>query len=148
MRDDEDPFPPVPRADATSRKYNRLHFVACGFQVKAHVIECHADESRNIFPTHEARTEFFNKSQHLRPEMTTVVFSPLLSGDGKRLAWKTPGKQVCTAPLSAVEGSDVVMDRHSRPVFRQNLLAIRIALTKYSCPKARPFPGQRKSPNS
>jgi hypothetical protein len=94
MPDDEDPFPFVPRADATSRKYKRLHLVACGFQVKAHIIECHADEASNILDTDESGPEFRNKSRHLRPEVTVIRRASLLSGDGERLTGDAAGEEV------------------------------------------------------
>jgi hypothetical protein len=81
----EDPFAAVPRADATSRKYKRLHLVACGFQVRAHIIECHADEPSNVLDTNESGPEFLSKSQHFRPEVTVIRRAALLSGDGEGL---------------------------------------------------------------
>jgi hypothetical protein len=102
MRDDEDPFPPVPRADATSRKYKRLHLVACGFQVKAHIIECHADEASNILDNRESGSDFRNKSEHFRPEMAVVLRASLLSGDGKGLAGDAAGEESDASFLTTV----------------------------------------------
>jgi hypothetical protein len=90
----EDPFPFVPRADATSRKYKRLHLVACGFQVKAHIIECHADEASNVLDANPSGPEFFSKSQHLRPEVTVIRRPSLLACNREGLAGDAAGKEI------------------------------------------------------
>jgi hypothetical protein len=94
MGDDEDPFAAVPRADAASRKYKRLHFVACGFQVSAHVIECHCDEASNVLTTDPSGPDFLNNPKHLRPEVAVVCRAALLSGDGEGLAGETASEEV------------------------------------------------------
>jgi hypothetical protein len=109
MPDDEDPLPAVPRADAASRKYKRLDRVACGFQVSAHVIECHADEASNVLTTDPSGPDLLNNAQHLRPEVAVIRRASLLAGHAEGLAGESSGEEinmitrpsvsVCTLPF-------------------------------------------------
>ena len=81
----------MPRADATSRKYECPNGISCFFQVKDRFVEPHIDEVSNIFAKHEMGVQLFNNSAHLRPEITGVCKALFCSDGGKGLTWEAPG---------------------------------------------------------
>ena len=70
--DDESPFAFMPRADGTSRKYERPNGISRLFQVKERLVEPHIDEVSNIFAKHETGPQFVNDAAHFRPEVAGV----------------------------------------------------------------------------
>lgn len=118
-----DAISPVPRADGTSRKYNRPRFVTEAFQVSETIVECHADEASNVLTKDPAGPHLANNASHFRPEVTVIRRASALPGNGPRLARKSPGEQGdWLSHKLACEGSDVIVDSHIGPMLSKNLL--------------------------
>ena len=81
----------MPRADATSRKYECPNGISRFLQVNDRFVEPHIDEVSNIFAKHETGLKFSNNSAHLRPEIAGVCKALLCSDGGERLAWEASG---------------------------------------------------------
>jgi len=80
--------------DAASWKYNRPCFVALALQVSQHSVECHVDDSSNIFANNPSRLDFLNNSEHLWPEVTVILTASALPGHTERLARESTGNNV------------------------------------------------------
>ena len=91
-REDKSSLALMPRADATSRKYEWENSVSRFCQVKNRFVEPHIDEASNIFPKHVSGPQFGNNAAHLRPEVAGILKSLPLSCGGKGLAWESAGE--------------------------------------------------------
>jgi hypothetical protein len=59
-------------SDGTSRNNKRPRGVAETFQVSEHIVECHCDETSNVFANDPSGSRECNDAAHLRPEVTVV----------------------------------------------------------------------------
>jgi len=75
-----DPVPPVRGADTASWKYKRPCFVTLSFQVSKHIVECHMDDSSNVFTTHPSGLNFVNNAEHFWPQVTVIILAAALPG--------------------------------------------------------------------
>jgi len=74
--------------------------------------ESFADMAGDIFENNEPWTNFVDDSLNIGPEMSRVIGSSALPGDGEWLAWVTGRDEIhSTAPRSAIEGFEIVPDR-------------------------------------
>jgi hypothetical protein len=80
------PVSPVRGIDGTSRNNKRLAGVPDAFQVRKHLVDRHTDDSSNILTNNPSGPEFFDNTQHFRPEETVIFLASSLPGDRKRLA--------------------------------------------------------------
>jgi hypothetical protein len=84
-------------------------------------------KTRDVLNDNPRRSCLLDDSCELRPEVPCIVASPATAGDRVRLAGKATCDKLNSSPvLGAVEGVDVVMDRHSGKVLRQH--AARVVL--------------------
>jgi hypothetical protein len=74
--------------------------------------ESFADMAGDIFENNDPWTNFVDDSLNIGPEMSRVIGSSALPGDGEWLAWVTGRDEIhSTAPRSAIEGFEIVPDR-------------------------------------
>tara|TARA_R100001509_G_scaffold20863_2_gene10875 strand:- start:205 stop:549 length:345 start_codon:yes stop_codon:yes gene_type:complete len=85
LSEDPDPVSSVGRFDTASWNNKRLRGVTLGFQVKTHIIECHIDEATNVFDNDPRGFFVFNNFMHVRPEVSIIFLSFLLTCDTERL---------------------------------------------------------------
>lgn len=81
-------------SDSTSRNIKRLAGVADAFQIRKHLVEFHADDSRHILAKEKLRPESVNNSEHLRPEVAVILRASALPGVTEWLAWPSSGNDV------------------------------------------------------
>jgi len=81
-------------ADAASWNHKRPRFVACGFQVRKHIVERQIEDVSNILSNDPRGPQLFDNSQHIRPEVTVVCLASKSSGFRERLAWEPAGNNV------------------------------------------------------
>jgi hypothetical protein len=113
-----DPVPSVSGVEGTSWNNKRLAGVTDGFQVRQTIVECHADDSSNVFTKHPSGSCLFNNPQHLRPEVTVIRRASSLPGDTEWLAGEPTGDEIGPDVL---EFADVAEVRHLRPAVFENL---------------------------
>jgi hypothetical protein len=133
--------------NGTSWNNNRPRGVALGFQVNKHLVECHVDDSSNVFTKHPTGSNFPNNPEHFRPEVTVIFLASLLPGLRKWLAGKSTGNNGHSFVLGAVEVPDVSMDGHPGPMLLEEFLAIGFPLAETNRPKSCPPCGNGKSSN-
>ena len=153
VRQYPDTFTSVMRTDARSRNNNRPDFITELFQVNAHVVECHTDESNNILTNNPAWPTFPNNTSHFRPEMTVIKFSEFLASEGKRLARETAGNDVDvsdSAPLKrfSCDISDVCKSRNVSKILPQYSLAKLVDLAECNSFNSANFRRQAKAANA
>jgi hypothetical protein len=74
------------RADARSAQIGGPDRIAQRLQVSTYSIEPNAASlARNLLSKHRCRSALGDESEHVRPEVTFIRRSPLLSGNGERL---------------------------------------------------------------
>jgi hypothetical protein len=89
-----------------SWKYNRPRGVVLGFQVSKHLVECHVDETSNVFSKNPSGLCFDNNSEHFLPEPTVILLASLLPGSTEGLA----GESACDEVNSSEGGCIKVVD--------------------------------------
>ena len=78
------------------------------------ICECLANQASHILEYEGARPNLTHGTNCLRKKISSVVAPLMLSGDGKRLTWRSPRDEVHALPLSKVDGMHV--DLEKRPV--------------------------------
>lgn len=125
--------------------------IACAFQILDHLPGGNLEDSRYILTDDAMRAQFSDNPQHLRPEVTVVVFPFLLSSHGKGLAGESTGYNVnCPLTCSLIktllrQSLDVTPARHIRPVLFQHFCWV---ICKFALPngcKSCPFRSKIKS---
>jgi len=125
-REDKSSLALMPRADATSRKYEWENSVSRFCQVKNRFVEPHIDEASNIFPKHVSGPQFGNNSAHFRPEVAGILKSLSFSCGGKRLTRESAGndgdcfKSCFLKKRLLRKGSDIPEPGNIRPAFFQH----------------------------
>jgi hypothetical protein len=72
--------------------------------------------------------------------MTVIFLASLLTCDTEWLAGETAANNVnCSSVLFSIQLPYVTVDRHTRPMLRQNLARVFFNLTKCDCFHSRPF---------
>jgi hypothetical protein len=137
----------VRRVDGTSWNNKRPCGVANGLQVRKHLVECHLDDSKNIFANDPSGSLSLNNCEHRWPEVTVILFACLLAGATKGLAGESSCNDVASDSLAWPLG-DVVNDWHTWPVLLQNSPCIFFTLAKCDCFPAHPLSGQSKAANA
>ena len=129
--DDPDPVAPVRGPDSRSRNNSAPHLVAERFQVSVYALEAvrHLDDASNVLQQAPTGPEGGHNPTQFRPEIAVVVHAALDSGHTPRLAGKAAGEQVDGSARDH-RVSDVIGDRHPRPVFGQHPPAPRVAFDK------------------
>jgi hypothetical protein len=137
----------MPCTDSRSRKHKRFpDFVTEGFQISLRPGECQIEELRHVLTQNPTGPDDFNNAAHLRPEVAVIVRSSLASGNRKGLAGESSGNNINCRCIG--EGADVSIARHSRPVFRQHLDAVRLNLTEPARLESRPPETQVHAPDA
>ena len=138
--DEEDPRSPVPSSDSRSLKIKHDDVIASTLQILDHLPGGNLDDSRYVLTDNAMRAQLSDNSEHLRPEVTIVPFSFLLSNHGEGLAGKSPRENInCpqSCPLIKTllcQRPDVAPARHVRPVLFQHL---RRVVCKFALPNGR-----------
>jgi hypothetical protein len=120
-------------ADGTSRNNKRPRGVAETFQVSENIVECHCDETSNVFANDPSGSRECNDAAHLRPEVAVVCFAFLLSGDAKGLAREATTDEIDSSKPSqsiCVNGVDVIEAGEIGPVLSQYGSAVLVTLTE------------------
>jgi hypothetical protein len=102
--------------DGASWNNKRLDGVSRVFQVSTHLVECHIDDSSNIFANDPSWAYFPYDSKHLWPEITVVCFASSLPGTRKGLAGEPPSDNVNCSIIFSLDFSYVVNYRYIRPM--------------------------------
>ena len=109
--EDEEPFPPMGRADFRRRKQSCRKPVAHADQSAGDFGEAEAEMMGDILEEDEGRFDLADDAGDMRPEVARVVGAPAFARDGERLARIARSDDVHrAAPWAAVEGSNVVPD--------------------------------------
>ena len=128
--------------------------IACALQILDHLPGGNLEDSRYILTDDATRAQFSDNPEHLRPEVTIVFFSLLLSSHGKWLAGKSTGYNVnCPSTCSLIktllrQSPDVAPARHTRPVLFQHFCWV---ICKFALPngcKSCPFRSKINSETS
>jgi hypothetical protein len=129
---DPDSVPSVRGADGASWNNDRLNLVTDSLEVPTDPVkdncvlvfstrtvigvalhasitlsDFHAPDSSNVLTNDPSGPGFLYDSEHFRPEVAVIVLAKSFPGAGKRLAWKSPGKESCAPEPGSVEGPDV-----------------------------------------
>ena len=91
---DKDSLSLVQSADIPSRRTVSPCFVADALQFGKDSRKRNSNKSRNVLTDNAARAQLSDNPEHLRPEVTIVLFSFLLSSHGEGLAWESAGNNV------------------------------------------------------
>jgi hypothetical protein len=130
---DPEPISSVRSSDGSSRNNKRPRGVAETFQVSEHIVECHCDETSNIFANDPSGSCECNDAAHFRPEVAVVLFAFLLACDAEGLTRETttdeidsskPTQSVCVNGVDVIEAGDV------GPVFSQDGSAVLVTLAE------------------
>jgi hypothetical protein len=106
--EDEQPLPPVRRADFLRRKQSRRNSVAEGGEVGANSIEAESEVSGDVLEEHEARFNLAKDASDRGPKVPRIVSPTALAGVAERLARVAANDAIHdSAPRSAVEGVDI-----------------------------------------
>ena len=109
---DEEPFPPVGRADFRRRKQSCRKAVAHADQSAGDFGEAEAEMMGDVFKEDEGRLDLADDAGDMRPEVARVVRAPALARDGERLARIARSDDVHrAAPWAAIEAGNIVPDR-------------------------------------
>ncbi|PPB79381.1 hypothetical protein LV82_02945 [Albidovulum inexpectatum] len=112
MGEDEEPLPLVRRADFRRREEARRKAVAHVDQSSGDFGEAEAEMMGDVLEEDEGRRDLADDAGDMRPEVAGVVGTPAFARDGERLARIARSDDVHrAAPISAIEGSNVVPDR-------------------------------------
>jgi hypothetical protein len=134
----------VDSSDTASWNNKRPCGVAFGFQASETSVDPHSDESINVFSNDPRGSDFANNSKHLKPEARTLAGQP---DPFPRLADVLTGKSTgnegsCFSISVSVNCSNIIKNRHPRPVSCQYLLAVFVLLAEAYGFKACPFCGK------
>lgn len=132
---DPNPLSDVRCVDGCSRNNNRPPGVAVAFQVSEHLVEPQGDVTSNVLSNDPSGSDFANNSAHCRLEVARVIGAGSLACVAERLAWIASGDHVDRSDSvgskpGSVKVSNVVIDRHLRPVLRQHAPAERVDLAE------------------
>jgi hypothetical protein len=107
--------------NAASWNNKRPCGVTLSLQVRKHIVEAHADVPSNVFSNDPSGPEFSHDPTKFWPEVAVILLAFSLPGCGKGLAWVSSANNVNCADLLPCEFSNIMVNRHLRPVFAQNL---------------------------
>ncbi len=109
--EDEEPFPPMGRADFRRRKQSCRKAVAQRDQSAGDFGEAEAEMMGDVFEKDEGRLNLADDAGDMRPEVARVVRAPSLARHAERLARIARRDDIHrAAPRSAVECGNVVPD--------------------------------------
>jgi hypothetical protein len=128
--------------DGTSRNNNRPRGVAEIFQVRKHVVEFHADDSRHVLTNDPSGPGLLNNSAHFRPEVAVICRASLLPGEAEWLARKSPCNQV---GADSANGSDISEVGHGWPITFEDFAGIRFDFTECNGAEAGGIGCERKA---
>jgi hypothetical protein len=137
-------------AEGDSRNTQRPDFVAEGFQISAHLVKSHADETRHILTNNPSGLCERHNAAHLRPEGTLVLAAQSLSGKAEGLAGEASANKVNWLKVFSRHDANVAEARYVRPMLGEYALApgvdlnleFNAALSEHS------FGGQIKTANA
>jgi hypothetical protein len=113
--------------DSCSRNDKRDCGVSHALQLRKHVIEPHASETKRIFKQAPSRPEGSHGPQSLWPEPAVICRASSLPGNTRRLARWSSGNKVNRLNRSSFhfvqEAMDISVPLHVRPVLLEHLLA-------------------------
>jgi hypothetical protein len=138
-------------SDGTSRNNKRPRGVAETFQVSEHIVECHCDETSNVFANDPSGSRECNDAAHLRPEVTVVCFAFLLSGDTEWLAREATTDEIDSSKPSqsiCVNGVDVIEAGEIGPVLSQDGSAVLVTLAECNSSHSGSLESETESTNS
>jgi hypothetical protein len=110
--ENEQPLALVRRTDFRRREEARRNAVAHADQSSGDFGKSEAEMMGDVFEEDEGRFDLSNDPRDVGPEVPRVIRAPAFARDGKRLARISRSDDVHrAAPISAIEGSNVVPDR-------------------------------------
>jgi hypothetical protein len=112
--------------DRASWNNERFALIPLCFQVKKHSVECHVDDSSNVFTKHPSGPVCPDNSQHFRPEVAVICLALSLPGVTEWLTGESPANKVNCSELCSVDISYISNPFYFRPVVRENALTKRI----------------------
>jgi hypothetical protein len=148
---DPEPVSSMGSSDGCSRNNKRPRGVAETFQVSEHIVECHCDETSNVFANDPSGSRECNDAAHFRPEVAVVLFAFLLACDAEGLTRETttdeidsskPTQSVCVNGVDIVEAGDI------GPVLPQDGSAVLVALAEGDGSHPGSFESDTESTNS
>jgi hypothetical protein len=140
-----DSLPSVRGIDGTSRNNKRLDPIAKALQVRKHLVEFHADDSRHVLTKHPSGLASSNNVAHCRPEMTVVFRASSLPGKRVRLAGKTSGNEIASNNWNCSNVSEV---GHLGPVLFEDLARIRIDFAEANGSEPSAMSGNGEAPDA
>ena len=105
-----------------------LHRISDAFQVRMHFVECHIDDSSNVFANNPSGPDSRNDSDHFRPEETVICFALALPGCAERLTWEPAANKVNCSKFVSFDISYISHADNCRPMFCKHGLAFFIYL--------------------
>jgi hypothetical protein len=85
--------------DGASWNNKGLHLISDAFQIRMHLVECHADDSSNVFANNPRGPRNRNDSDHFRPEVAVIFRALSLPGCTEWLAWESSANKVNCSEL-------------------------------------------------
>ena len=114
------PVPSVRGIDGASWYNKRLAGVTRSFQVRKHVIEAQADDSRSIFAKNPSGPDTLDNAEHFRPEVAVICLASSLPGHTEWLARKSAANKVNWSDLRRFDLPDVREPGDVGPVFLEH----------------------------
>jgi hypothetical protein len=109
--------------DGASWNNKALHRISDAFQIRMHFVECHIDDSSNVFANNPSGPVSGNDSDHFRPEETVILFASSLPGCTEWLARKSPANKVNCSEFCSGNIPNISDPFYMRPMFRKHCLA-------------------------
>jgi hypothetical protein len=110
--------------DGTSRNSQRPALIACGLQVRKHLVERISDEARHILSNDPSGLGVEHSKAHFRPEVAVICRALALSGETERLARESAAEEIDGFDLSPVNSSDVSVSLDVGPVLGEHSVAV------------------------